>query len=451
MNRLATSFDTTQLRDKGFQHVRNFFNSEEIKADFQRRAAEILTARDAGKLSTNDQDAQGFGYDWYEPMLRNEKLVQLMTEFLGPDVCGSGWRILIKDKHYRGGFRVHQDWPYNSGDTNKISCFVPLTRINQDNGGLFFCEESHTYGPVSMGAIDRSRFPELKATCPELDVGDIVFCDFLTWHYSLEAVNQEERIMIQLNYQPASDASSKNLVAGTMPHDRLLTSRFDACAIPQVELNARQARSYYEHGMLDRATRFAKGLVYDDPDHAGAALLLYDILSEANDPAALTYLDKAQGALRRLNAGLAERMDKAGQSSGAGEDSVGWAPLDVAWRSNVVGFSGGSQTPLTLATPDAAWAFGAVSPLLPFEKPAAVRVKARVTSGEVAFCLVNDEENELLSEHYVLNPAAGESTLFMAFDPTKGPARLCIRNFNDMGVQGEVDVMAIDFREYAVG
>ena len=446
-NRLATSFDTTRLQDKGFQHLPNFFASPEIKADFQRRAGEILAARDAGKLSTNDQDAQGFGYDWYEPMLRDEKLVSLMTEFLGPDVCGSGWRILIKDKHYRGGFRVHQDWPYNSGDTNKITCFVPLTHINRDNGGLFFCEESHTYGPVSQGAIDLSRFPPLEATCPELNVGDVVICDFLTWHYSLAAVNEEERIMIQLNYQPAGDASSKNLVAGKMPHDRILTSRFDACAIPQVELNARQARSYYEHGMLDRATRFAKGLVYDDPDHVGASLLLYDILSEAGDPAALTYLDKAQGALRRLNSGLAERMRKAGED--AGEGGSRWGALDARWSSNVEGFSGGAQAPITLATPDAAWAFGAVSQLLPLDKPAAVRVQARAVRGEVAFCLVNEAEDELLSDHYVINPDAGATTLFIAFDPAKGPARLCIRNFNDTGVQGEVEVTGLHVKEYA--
>jgi hypothetical protein len=185
--------------------------------DLKRRAVEILAARDSGAVTTNDQDPQGFSNEWFVPILHNEKLIKVAQQLFGPDICGAGWRVLIKDKHYRYDFFPHQDWPYNFGNTQKLSVFVALTHINQDNGGLFFYEESHFYGPITRGPIDIEKFQPITAVCPELDIGDVVLCDYMTWHSSKMAVNDKDRIMLQLNYQPAADASSKNLIAGVMP------------------------------------------------------------------------------------------------------------------------------------------------------------------------------------------------------------------------------------------
>lgn len=42
---------------------------------------------------------------------------------------------------------------------------------------------------------------------PALDPGDVVFMDFLTWHYSEQAAIAEDRPMLQITYQPSSDRS----------------------------------------------------------------------------------------------------------------------------------------------------------------------------------------------------------------------------------------------------
>lgn len=78
-----------------------------------------------------------------------------------------------------------------------------------------------------------------------------------------------------------------------------------------------------------------------------------------------------------------------------------------------------------------------------------MRVRAEAKHGDMAFCLVNEAENELLSDHYPINPAAGEITLFIAYDPAKGPARLCLRNLKEMGVEGAIEISGIDQKVYA--
>lgn len=449
------TLDTTELRQKGFQCIRNLF-SDSLKADLLQRAADVIEARNMGVLTADSQDSQGFEYDWFEPLLRHESLVRIATSVLGPNVCGSGWRILAKDRHFQGDVHVHQDWPYNSGDTRKLSIFVPLTRVNQANGGLFFIEESHFYGPVSMGPIDRSRFPPLAEACPDVDVGDIILCDFLTWHYSMKAENDHERIMVQLNYQPASDSSSNNLVAGALPHHKALLSRFDAVSVPSVELNAKQAQMYFDAGDLDRATRYARGLLFDDPDHAGAALLMCKILAQAHDPSALRYLEMARAAVAKhhaevtafdLSLGLSPASLPAAAPSSSPVDSR-WKPLTVAWSSAVPEFAD-LVGPGTLGTPDIAWNYGAVSAPVTTDKPVTIRIKARALKGKVGLCLLTEDCSSLASEPYVLTPEEGDSTVMIEFAADNSPARILVRNHDDAGQKGELVIASLDVFEYA--
>jgi hypothetical protein len=439
---LPAALDTTPLREHGFQHVPRFFTSEALKADFAARAAEIVAARDAGRLTTVDQDAQGFPDAWFDPLLRHPALIALMTELLGPDVCGAQWRILIKDKHHRQAMLIHQDWAYANGGANKVSVFLPLTRAGRANGSLYFIEGSHHYGPVSRGHLDPSRFPPAPHVCPELEVGDIVLCDYLTWHYSLKPETAEERVLLQLTYQPASDASSKHLLAGRMPHEHVLRSRWDAASIPSTDMNAKAARDLFEQGAVDRAKRFAVGLLADDPDNAAAALLLHDIQTAEGDMfGAVDSLLKVQAILARLGGALAARTGgQDGSAAGPAADEEGWRALPVEWKSSVPGYPQGDR----LATPPAAYAFGAVTELLPLDALSAIRVRGQALEGVIWFCLVNEAQDALLSDFHRL----GDGPVLIAFDPAKGPARLCLRNMED-GSPGLARVDTVEVRAYA--
>ena len=437
---LPTRLDTSPLREHGFQHVPGFFTSETLKADFAVRAQEIISARDAGRLTTVDQDAQGFADDWFDPLLRSEALLSLMVDLLGPDVCGAQWRILIKDKHHQQQMLIHQDWAYANGGTNKISAFVPLTRSGKANGSIYFIEGSHTYGPVSRGHLDPSRFPPMQHVCPELEVGDIVLSDYLTWHYSLRPQTPDERVLIQLTYQPAQDASSKHLLAGRMPHERILTSRWDAANMPSIDMNARVARTLFEQGNVDRAKRFALGMLIDDPDNAAAALLLHDIqMSEGDRFNAVDALLKAQTIVKRLNDALILRSGAAAPPESLDESAAIWRPLEVEWKSSVPGFPQGT----TIATPAAPYAFGAVTEVLPIDAIAAVRVRGRALEGTIWLCLINDQQDELLSDFHQLR----DEPLLIAFNPAAGPARLCVRNMED-ATPGRAEILGVEVQTY---
>lgn len=118
-------------------------------------------------------------------------------------------RILLKDRNWHADVAIHQDMPYFSGGQDKVSIFVPLTptKARNGNGGLIFVKGSHLYGCLQRGTVCREKFAPMKELAPDLEVGDVIVMDFLTWHYSENATQPDERPLLQIAYQPATDGS----------------------------------------------------------------------------------------------------------------------------------------------------------------------------------------------------------------------------------------------------
>jgi hypothetical protein len=306
-----------------------------------------------------------------------------------------------------------------------------------------------------MGPIDLSRFPPMQQVCPDVSPGDIILCDFLTWHYSLPAENDEERVMIQLNYQPAVDPSSTNIVAGQRPHDKTLYSRFDAVSVPSIELNRPKAEEYWRAGELDRAVRFARGLVTDDPEHAGAALLLYRILAADKDPAAPGYLEMAQAAVARMQAQIAVIDAEFGRAPAAADQPAApqqgdspWRPVEVFWGRRVDGYDDVTALPATVGTPALAWDYGAVSKPIATDHPATIRIRARALDGRIGLALLSEDHQQMASEEHLITPESGDATVMIAFDPQKSPACLVVRNGGDDGKGGAVRLDSVEMIEF---
>ena len=448
----TTAFiDTTELKTKGVQVIRNFF-PEPMVRELQSRAREIIALRAAGKLTTNNQDSKGLPLSWFRPLMRDELLLSAVTSAIGPNVCTAGQRILAKDKHFKYAVHVHQDWPYAPGGTNKLTTFIPLTRMNADNGGIVFLEESHQYGPVTRGAIDLAQFPPMKALCPNVEVGDIILCDFLTWHYSEDSANGEERILLQFNYQPADDASSIDVVAGQRSHDKLLLNRGDAVKFPESEVSGAAVRALLGAGETDKAHRYALGLVNDDDQHSSAALQLAEILSNKGDPVAIRYLELARVALRRQLEQLA-RLDRrygldadmsASNVLTENERGAAWTPLDISWKSEVDGQPDPDQVACTVMTSPHAWGYGVVSTPFQVNAGATIRVMARSRLGKIGFCLIGAESGELVSDQHHITPEMDEAAVAISAFPDQGPLQLVVRNFDDEGTSGQVDLKRVD-------
>lgn len=120
-------------------------------------------------------------------------------------------RLLLKDSSWSGAVALHQDLPYFHGGHRKLSAFVPLAPMSASDGGLCFVKGSHKFGMLERGSINREAFtspfgvPALEDLRPDVEPGEVVFMDFLTWHYS--GAGSSDRPLMQITFQPATDGS----------------------------------------------------------------------------------------------------------------------------------------------------------------------------------------------------------------------------------------------------
>lgn len=206
-----------ELKRDGVTVVRNLFS--EAYVDRMRQDMEIVhfglksgelnrEARFvAGKLP-DTLDASGVPF---RPELVSPIRVLLETENVALYFC----RLLLKDSTWAGAVELHQDLPYFHGGYRKISAFVPLAQMRANDGGLCFVKGSHNFGMLERGSINREAFAPLEDLRPDVEPGDVVFMDFLTWHYS--GPGKSERPLMQITFQPATDGSfcgSPILVSG---------------------------------------------------------------------------------------------------------------------------------------------------------------------------------------------------------------------------------------------
>jgi hypothetical protein len=300
---------TPAMAADGFEVIRGFF-SPEMTADLARRGAAVVEGVENGTLQRSSQFTSGLDYDWYEPLIYNPNLVAHLQSMLGQDLSIVTWRIVMKDAgHFSGPINIHQDWPYFGGGPDKLNVFIPLSTVNRANGAMIFYRGSHHYGPLTRGDIDVQRYPECEPVCPELEVGDLLIADFLTWHASGPAEeNAAPRIMIQMVFQPAIDPSSKHIVAGEIRNPAFCQVPLDAMREPLTQVTVRTARDYLEQGNLERAEAFARGAYNSDPAHgAAAALVMYDLLTAKGSAEADDWLGLARKSLDGLNAAMQAR------------------------------------------------------------------------------------------------------------------------------------------------
>jgi hypothetical protein len=204
-----TEEDLREFDDSGVLVLRSFFDTSESAA---LRTAWGALKRDVEERQVLERSARfalgvlpvPIGDIYHHP-----RMVDLAVRLLGADVALYMNRLLLKDEHWSGAVAIHQDMPYFTGGQEKVSIFVPLSRTAAEggNGGLKFVLGSHRYGGLGRGTVNRSQFEPMADIAPTLEVGDIVVMNFLTWHYSEDAVVPDDRPLLQIVFQPSSDGS----------------------------------------------------------------------------------------------------------------------------------------------------------------------------------------------------------------------------------------------------
>ncbi len=119
-------------------------------------------------------------------MYRNDTLINVAKQIHGENVALYNHRFVIKDKFSLDSVFLHQDSCYHLGYLNKCSLFVPLSFVDEQNGGLGFYLGSHKCGYLGdAGEIDPNGFSfSFQKITPTLYPGDFVVMNSHTWHES---------------------------------------------------------------------------------------------------------------------------------------------------------------------------------------------------------------------------------------------------------------------------
>lgn len=146
---------------------------------------------------------------------RHPELLDIMQQVY-PDLGIFGQRFVIKDRQSRTPVFLHQDYGYDLGWPEKTSVFLPLSEMTAENGGLYFLPGTHHAGFLGdAGEIDLEKLaPGWPVLAPSLAPGDIVLMHECTWHGSGVHQSGPDRIVVQIQYQPASDPSTTETLRG---------------------------------------------------------------------------------------------------------------------------------------------------------------------------------------------------------------------------------------------
>jgi len=297
-------FDLDRFRQDGLIVVKDFFEPE-MKARLTALGQEISKKVQEGGITRSAQLISGMDVGVAAQVSDSVALREAATAVLGPDLSHLVDRVLIKDKSFGGEIEAHQDWPYFGGDTRKLNVFVPLSRCRPENGMIIFYRGSHILGPVERGAIDVDRYPQFEPLCPDIDVGDVLFADFLTWHSSGIALQNDDRILLQVVLQPTSDRSSDQPFAREWRDlGPIVSERFTPMKSVMPTVGITTLNRMIEANRLDEAAALARGLCQESPDNIEAHIARYDLGLRLGKRDARAALWDAKLAMRRLDARL---------------------------------------------------------------------------------------------------------------------------------------------------
>ena len=192
------------IRSNDLENLRNAWN-------------EIKSEMNTNSIDRNARFIYGAPPGFSGTLYLNPKLVEFAKILLSTQNISLYMnRILLKDSSWNGEVNLHQDMPYFHGTSKKVTVFINLTDCMQENGGLRFVKGSHKYGVLQRGSIKRDIFSPMEDLSPNLNLGSVVFMDFLTWHYSLKAIIPKDRPLLQITYQSAKDGSYGGYANGVL-------------------------------------------------------------------------------------------------------------------------------------------------------------------------------------------------------------------------------------------
>ncbi len=210
----GSTVDVDLFKRAGVFVVKKLFTQKKIN-EYLEKFHEFSGYKDILRNPFNPVDVRTDDVD-LKALAREPLLVDEIQKILGPDVAMYSFRFVVKDSINTKPVFLHNDISYHLGGIDRLSAFVALTKSNIQNGGLTFYLGTHNFGMLAdAGEIDVSVLPSnWPFITPDVEPGDVVLMHSALWHCSGENLDKSERIMSDIHYQPATDPSGQELIAG---------------------------------------------------------------------------------------------------------------------------------------------------------------------------------------------------------------------------------------------
>lgn len=146
---------------------------------------------------------------------RDQRLIDCVSPILGSDLAMYRSLSVFKPKDYTIPVGWHQDMSYWAGKTDKISIWISLDTVTNDNGAMHFISKSHTkiindverQNEVFSMVIPDKHIDLTKEVILEAEIGDVVIFDSQVIHCSGANKSGADRYTLIFTFQPSSDRS----------------------------------------------------------------------------------------------------------------------------------------------------------------------------------------------------------------------------------------------------
>jgi ectoine hydroxylase-related dioxygenase (phytanoyl-CoA dioxygenase family) len=206
-------------RENGYLHAHGVFSAAEV--DEMRAAIDAILVRVAGtehdenhvwKAVAQEAVLKGFHNVQYHDAAftraaMNPRLVELLTQLVGPNVQLHHTKMLVKPPERGAPFAMHQDYPYFPHERHTlVAASIHLDDTDLENGCLRVVPASHTQGPLAVEGESNTLAVPLEEGEPlPAQAGDVVFFNYLTIHGSGVNTRTRTRRNVLFQYRDPED------------------------------------------------------------------------------------------------------------------------------------------------------------------------------------------------------------------------------------------------------
>ena len=237
VNERVTKADMKSYHENGYLIVRNLLSPQEIQeiqdykrnmdkevanaeGDFQKDGAHFnFERKDINAKSNMEESAIRRGVlrkiqevffldEMFRRVCTSEKVLDYVSAIVGPTVYYHSSKLMYKGA---GGRQKpwHQDFAYwKSLDSKQVTVWYAIDKATKENGCIQVVPKSHKRGLVPHFGPELQFKPEDHFTpdeivYAEMNPGDVLFFDVLTFHYSDANLSKKDRLSMIIDFQSA--------------------------------------------------------------------------------------------------------------------------------------------------------------------------------------------------------------------------------------------------------